>query len=103
MKPDLIIIDRLSQLKELGEYLYGKKYVAYDCETTGTTSRHEVIGFSICAEEDKAFYVVLAKWNGKLEYIQEEGYQQEAKLLIHYLKSFDLIMHNGVFDAMMAE
>lgn len=106
MKPQLIVIDKLSQLKELGEYLYGKTYIAYDCETTGTTARHEITGFSICGEESKAFYVVLAKWNkssGKLEYIQEEGYQQEAKLLIHYLKSFDLIMHNGVFDAMMAE
>lgn len=103
MKPELIVIDKLSQLKELGDYLYGKEYIAYDCETTGLTSRHEVIGFSICAEESKAFYVVLAKWTYKLEYIQEEGYQQEAKLLIHYLKSFKLIMHNGIFDCMMAE
>lgn len=103
MKPKLIVIDKLSGLKELGEYLYGKEYVAFDLETTGLTQRHEVIGFSVCVEEDKAFYVVLAKWNGKLEYIQEESYQEEAKLLIQYLKSFKLICHNGVFDCMMAE
>lgn len=105
-KPQLIVIDKLSQLKELGDYLYGKEYIAYDCETTGTTARHEVIGYSVCAEESKAFYVVLAKWNkssGKLEYIQEDDYQQEAKFLVHYLKSFKLIAHNGVFDCMMAE
>jgi DNA polymerase I-like protein with 3'-5' exonuclease and polymerase domains len=103
MKPELIVIDTLAGLKALGEYLYGKEYVAYDCETTGLTKRHEVIGFSVCAEQSKAFYVILHKFNGQLESISEEGYQEEAKLLIHYLKSFKLIMHNGIFDCMMAE
>lgn len=106
MTPKLIVIDCLAKLKQLGDDLYGAEYVAFDTETTGLTSRHEVIGFSVCFNENQAFYVILSKWNkdlNKLEYIQEEGYQDEAKLLIHYLKSFKLIMHNGIFDCMMAE
>jgi DNA polymerase-1 len=103
MKPELIVIDTLKGLKALGEYLYDFEYIAYDCETTGLTQRHEVIGFSVCAEESKAFYVILHKFDGQLKPIAEEGYQEEAKLLVQYLKSFKLIMHNGVFDSMMAE
>lgn len=103
MIPNLIIIDDLTSLKKLQAYLIDKEYVAYDCETTGLTSRHEVIGFSICAEEDRAYYVALAKWEGSLKYIRKENYQQEAKLLIHSLKHHKLIMHNGTFDCMMAE
>src|ERR1700677_2435570 len=103
MKPELIVIDTLKGLKALGEYLYDFEYIAYDCETTGLTQRHEVIGFSVCAEESKAFYVILHKFDDQLKPIIEEGYQEEAKRLIQYLKSFKLIMHNGVFDCMMAE
>ena len=47
---------------ENGDYLYGKEYVAFDLETTGLTQRHEVIGFSICAEEAKSYYVILQKF-----------------------------------------
>ncbi len=104
LKPNLILIDKVSQLKELSDYLFDKEYIAYDCETTGLTSRHEIIGFSICAEEDKAFYVVLAKWEkNSLCFNTDREFHQEAKLLLHYLKSKKLIMHNGVFDCMMAE
>jgi len=98
----LITIDSLEGVKELREYLKDKGLVAYDCETTGLTSRDQVIGFSICAEYDKAFYVILHKWqDGKLVYLQHIA--EESRELIKDLTSKQLIMHNGTFDCMMAE
>ncbi len=104
MTLQLITIDTLHELEKLTTYLLDKEYVAFDTETTGVTSQHEVIGYSICAEESKAYYVVLAKWeNNKLNYIQEKGYSRESSCLLRVLQSKKLIMHNGVFDCMMVE
>lgn len=73
-------------------YLRKFDFVAYDCETTGLTDKHEVIGVSVCAEESKAFYVIRSRCDPEL-----------FAALIKLLKEKHLIMHNGVFDCMMAE
>ncbi len=104
MKTQLIVIDTIEGIKELQAYLSDKEYIAVDTETTGLTARDQVIGFSVCAEEDKAYYVIIAKWhNNTLEYNHDSEYQEQV---IHTLKSLNskaLIMHNGVFDCMMIE
>lgn len=100
---ELIVIDTVSAIQELGRYLADKEFLTYDSETTGLSTRDEVIGYSICAEEDKAFYVITAKWNkdkGALDYLPEVV--AESKILINSLQGKKLIMHNGVFDCMMA-
>lgn len=100
----LIVVDTVSAIRELGGYLADKDLVAYDCETTGLTKYDEVIGFSVCAEEDKAFYVILGKWN-----VEEQKLRFPADIMIEAinllikLEGKDLIMHNAVFDCMMAE
>jgi DNA polymerase I len=103
MPPQLIVIDSIEALLELREYLKCFEYVAYDCETTGLTQRDQIIGFSVCASEDKAFYVILHKFTqaGGLEPVLDG--KPEILDLIHSLASKSLIMHNGVFDCMMAE
>lgn len=104
MKPQLIVIDSPEDIDTLTQYLADKEFIAYDCETTGLTTRHEVIGFSVCAEEGKAYYVVLAKWNkaeNKLAYIQYN--LERSRILIQSLVGKNLIAHNAVFDCMMAE
>lgn len=100
MKPELIVIDNIEGVMSLMEYLTDKPYIAYDCETTGLTSKHEVIGFSVCAEESKAFYVILQRWDKALI---PQPYLLEAKGLILELADKKLICHNAVFDCMMAE
>ncbi len=102
MKPELIIIDTDDGVIELIDYLRDKELIAYDCETTGVTNKDQVIGFSICAEEAKAYYVVLSAWNGS-ELIPSKGIMPSVNVLIEWLKTKQLIMHNGVFDCMMAE
>ncbi len=104
MKPELIIIDTIEGIKELEVYLQDKEYIAYDCETTGLTKRDNVIGFSVCAEADKAYYVIIAEWNKdekKLEFLP--GTFEFSQDLISRILRKSLIMHNGTFDCMMAE
>lgn len=101
MKQELIVIDSLDGLKELQAYLSDKEYVAVDTETTGLTARHQVIGFSVCAEETKAYYVILGRWDVEHNCVRMQlpGYIPTLELL----KTKSLIMHNGVFDCMMIE
>lgn len=102
MKPELIVLDSPDQIKELIEYLKAFDYVSFDVETTGLTARHQVIGYSVCAEESKAFYVILYKWeSGKLTYMHQNA--KESQALIALLSEKQLVMHNGVFDSMMTE
>lgn len=102
MKPQLIVIETPDEISALVQYLQDKDYIAYDCETTGLTARHEVIGFGVCAEEHIAYYVVLQKWEYGVMVKLPSMY--EATLpLIRLLATKSLIMHNGVFDCMLAE
>lgn len=101
MKPELIVIDTATSVTEVYNYLLDKDIVAFDVETTGLTKRHEIIGVSVCAEEDKAYYIILAEWNkelGRLTYLETTG---ETLQLIQLLKTKRLLAHNGVFDCMM--
>lgn len=100
----LTVIDTIEGINELRDYLKDKSFVSYDCETTGVTKQDEIIGFSVCAEEDKAYYVILSKWDieySKLSYLP--GNKEASLELIKDLKSKMLLMHNGIFDCYMAE
>jgi DNA polymerase-1 len=103
MKSDLIIIDTLSGLHEVQNYVNTYDIIAFDTETTGLTKRHEIIGFSICADEGKAYYIILAKWDKTLQVLEYLPYLKEVKILIESLKGKSLVMHNGLYDCMMSE
>lgn len=97
------VIDNFVDLSELRFYLKDKDLVAYDCETTGLTKDSKVIGFSVCADEEEAFYVLLYKWDNKLQTLVPTEILGAAKELIVHLVGKNLIMHNSVFDCMMAQ
>ncbi len=104
MKPQLIVLDTQQGIEDLREYLKDFEYVAYDCETTGLHKSSEVIGFSVCAEEDKAYYIILSKWNKDLGILVPlDTTALAAGNLIVDLQNKKLIMHNATFDCMMAE
>lgn len=101
MKPQLVVIDNLEGAKELQDYLLDKEFVAVDTETTGLTARHEVIGFSVCAEDDKAFYLITHKWDARLEILLPVLSKDAVRPILEALKTKYLIMHNGIFDCKM--
>jgi len=99
----LIVIDTAVGVVALQEYLEDKDFVAFDTETTGLSKRDQVIGFSVCAEESKAFYVILAKYNPEdktLTQVQDPAFIRD---FLELLTDKKLILHNSVYDCMMIE
>lgn len=99
----LVVIDDPIRINVLTAYLSDKEFIAYDCETTGLTRRDQVIGFSVCASSDEAYYVILKRWNKDKQALEDTGCMSAATALIESLAGKSLIMHNGTFDCFMAE
>jgi len=102
--PKLTVIDSLTAIDELGGYLANKDLVAFDTETTGLTNRDQVIGFSICTNDEEAFYVILSKWEPNLgKLIPIPGMFDKVVDFMRILATKRTVMHNAVFDCMMVE
>lgn len=97
----LIIIKTLAELSELAEYLKNKDFVSFDTETTGLDKESEIIGFSVCAEVDTAYYIILSYWDVETQRLAYLETKEGAKAFLASLCSKSLIMHNAVFDCDM--
>lgn len=98
----LHLIKTLQELQQLQEFIKDKDFIAFDTETTGLDKESEIIGFSVSADVDTGYYIVLASWNVKeqhLDYLETTG---GAKALLQTLTGKNLIMHNAVFDCTRA-
>jgi DNA polymerase I-like protein with 3'-5' exonuclease and polymerase domains len=105
-QPKLTVINNIEALYGLLLYLKKFEYVAYDVETTGLTSKDEIIGFSVCVSEEEAFYLILSEWNPKTQTLDQVGgslYSETVCKIIEALVGKKLIMHNSVFDCYMTE
>ena len=103
MKSELIIIDNLEDLLKLKSYLEPFEFMALDTETTGLNRSDVVIGFSVCTEVSRAYYVIMQSWNKDSNQLDIKPYYQEVKAMMSSFSSKKLIGHNFVFDAMMIE
>lgn len=103
MNPRLTVIDNKEGLELVRLAIESSDFVAYDCETTGLLPSDRIIGFSICTNEEEAFYVILEKWNPLLQTMEPAPYLIEARDIVNLLRTKQLIMHNGTFDCSMAE
>lgn len=101
MEEQLILVKTLGELEALKDYLKDKDYVALDTETTGLDKEAQVIGFSVCAELNKAYYVILAYWDVTLQQLKSTELQGYTKDILNILKNQNIIMHNAVFDCWM--
>lgn len=100
----LVVIDNLEAAEGIIEYFADKDFISYDCETTGLTRQDSVVGISVCADEELAYYIVVHKWDTASSTLVEVfGMKSFAKLLIESIKNKQLIMHNAIFDASIAE
>lgn len=103
MHEKLIIIKTVNELTELESYLEGFDYVAFDCETTGVDKESKIIGFSVCAEPETGYYVILSYWDVVTKSLIELETMIFAETFLHKLKSKSLIMQNGIFDCSMVQ
>jgi DNA polymerase I-like protein with 3'-5' exonuclease and polymerase domains len=99
----LRILRDASEVDALIEYLSDKEYVSFDTETNGINSDAEIIGYSICAENDVAYYVITAYWDKELQKLTRYDNEETSTLLMNYLTTKKLIMHNGLFDIGMVK
>lgn len=67
-------------------------YVAFDTETTGVKKGSQIVGISICFNEESAYYIIMAPEN--LRTVVE---------FLAFIKQYNLVMHNGIFDCGMVE
>jgi DNA polymerase I-like protein with 3'-5' exonuclease and polymerase domains len=104
--PELLVIDNEESLESLTKYLTCHEYVAYDIETTGVAKGSTIIGFSLCAEDEKAFYVITHKWNATLQTLDKVGgaaYDTAVLDLLAVLQTKNVIAHNAIFDISMTK
>lgn len=100
----MIVLDNPQSIRDLQSYLKDKDLIAFDTETTGLTKYDEIIGFSVCAEENLAYYVILSKYDKEANKLQTILGNKEASYdLINSILDKNLVMHNGVFDCAMVE
>jgi DNA polymerase I-like protein with 3'-5' exonuclease and polymerase domains len=98
MKENQIIIKTIEDFEPLFNYIQNFDYIAFDTETTGLYHGAEVIGISICAESDIAFYVVLSYWCVEQKKLIELDTCLKMCEFLHILKTKKLIAHNAIFD-----
>lgn len=104
MESKLLVLDSIPDIKEVADKLADINLVAYDIETTGVHKGAEVIGISLCFEEESAYYIILAYWDCTTATLVYNSHLTEETLkLLNLLKTKQLIMHNGVFDAQKTE
>lgn len=103
MKPELIVIDSPQRVQDLLKVIEKAEYVAYDVETTGLTKQDRIIGFSICVEPNKAYYVILERFDKEKQTLISTGCHETSLEVINMLIYKKLIMHNSVFDCIMTK
>lgn len=103
MREQLIVIRDNAGVAALRDYLKDKDIVSLDTETTGVTQSSEIIGYSICAEPEKAFYVITAYWDVDSQTLRYTACKDTAADVMQDLVGKRLVMHNGCFDAQMIE
>lgn len=98
----LTIIQNPNEILDLITYIQQFDLIAFDTETTGVHKGAEIIGVSLCAEEDKAYYIILSKWNPNTQTLGKlTGMQNYLMSLLYQLQTKQLVMHNGLFDCQM--
>lgn len=95
---NLVVLDTAQGLKNVMAYLEDAEYIAFDTETTGVHKGAEIIGFSVCAQPEVAYYLILSKYDCIQQKLVEQETAPLAKEFFKALMGKKLIAHNAVFD-----
>ena len=101
MKPQILVIETAEGIDELKAYLSDKDFLAFDTETTGLTQQDEIIGISLCADEQIAYYIITQKYDPINKVLIKTECADLAIDILKIMKEKSLIAHNGTFDCKM--
>lgn len=90
-------------MKILKDYLQDKDLVAFDTETDGVSKESHIIGYSVCADVEVGYYVILSAWDVTSQSMVNLETTSEAKSVMELLATKNLIMHNAIFDCYMVK
>lgn len=103
MTDKLHVLRTVPEIESLRAYLKDKEFVSYDTETTGLDKESNVIGFSVCADVDEAYYIILAYWEVSSKKLIFLPNREAAIALLNDLKDKKGIGHNVLFDVWMIQ
>lgn len=90
-------------MKNLQQYLLDKDIVAFDTETTGVSKDSHIIGYSVCADIEVGYYVILSHWDLETQSMVELETNSLSIEMMRLLSTKSLVMHNSVFDCYMVK
>lgn len=99
----LVVIRTLKQMDDLLFYIREQDILAVDTETTGVEKDSQIVGFSVCADINLAYYVILAEWHPETKSLVWLDTREGVKDVMGMLKEKKLIGQNFIFDASMIE
>ncbi len=99
----LKIVRTPEQLEELKAYIEDKDLLSFDTETTGVDKESEIIGYSLCAEVDLAWYVVLSEWDVQSQSLKYTSLKELSYPILDSLKMKDIVGQNIGFDCSMTQ
>lgn len=94
---NLIVLDEPQLIDKLTVELMDQELIAVDTETTGVNKSAIVVGVSVCADEDTAYYIITHAWDGEVLHPLQDNIDA-VKRLLNALNGKQLLMHNGLFD-----
>lgn len=104
MSEQLKLVKTKKELQELYQYIEAQTgAIAVDSETSGVEKESVIIGYSICAEPDLAYYVILHRWDREQGILIPQETLEGTKAIMELLATKKLVMQNAGFDCFMVE
>jgi DNA polymerase-1 len=97
----LLIVKTKQQLEELAAYIKANDFMAVDTETTGVNQDAKIIGYSVCADIDTAYYVILRHWDKDKQELIDTDLIEPSQAVVELLATKQLVMHNAIFDCIV--
>lgn len=92
------IVRTNKEVTELIAYLSDKDLIALDTETTGLDKEATIIGYSICCEENLAYYVITYYWDKDKQELVPLETVGTAPQVMQALAGKQIVGHNILFD-----
>ncbi len=94
----LVIIRTNEEFKKLFDYIQDKDYIAYDTESAGLGAKDAIIGFSVCADIEVGYYVILRYWDVEQQKLVDLETLELVRDFLKLLVPKNLIMQNAPHD-----